>query len=144
MIYPRLLQELLALAFLVVSLYLSDLSGSKFFRGKRIYKPDQFAWFPNPGAMMGRSELFGTRNLGYILVEQMPGWLRNSTAGTSAIIGCTYQCVEDSGPMTSSREAITAELMDVLRYIRGKDAPEPKLDMHLIKDLKLLSDEARN
>jgi acyl carrier protein len=32
--------------------------------------------------------------------------------------------------------------MDVLRYIRGKDAPEPKLDMHLIKDLKLLSDEA--
>lgn len=40
------------------------------------------------------------------------------------------------------REVITAELLDVLRYIRGKTAPVPTLDMHLITDLKLYSDEA--
>jgi RHS repeat-associated protein len=52
--------------------------------------------FQNPGAMMGRSELFGTRNLGYIL-GRANAWLASGIAllGTSAIIGCTYQCVED-------------------------------------------------
>lgn len=46
-----------------------------------------------------------------------------------------------SPPMTSEREAITAELMDVLRYLRGEDAPAPTLEMDFIKDLKMPSDE---
>jgi acyl carrier protein len=40
-----------------------------------------------------------------------------------------------------SREAITADLMDALRYIRGEDATAPTLDMDFIKDLKMLSDD---
>jgi acyl carrier protein len=44
--------------------------------------------------------------------------------------------------MITTREGITAELMDVLRFVRGKNAPAPTLDMDLIRDLKLLSDDA--
>jgi acyl carrier protein len=45
-------------------------------------------------------------------------------------------------PMTGKREAITAELMDVLKSVRGAKAPPPTLDMHLINDLHLPSDDA--
>jgi acyl carrier protein len=44
--------------------------------------------------------------------------------------------------MTSKRETITAELMDVLVLVRGAKAPPPTLDMHLTRDLHLLSDDA--
>jgi acyl carrier protein len=40
------------------------------------------------------------------------------------------------------REAITAQLMDVLKLVRGAKAPPPTLEMHLVKDLHLLSDDA--
>ena len=39
------------------------------------------------------------------------------------------------------REAITAELVGVLRCVRGKSAAAPSLEAHLISDLHMLSDE---
>jgi acyl carrier protein len=44
--------------------------------------------------------------------------------------------------MITTREAVTAQLMDVLRVVRGKSASAPTLDMDLIRDLKLFSDDA--
>jgi acyl carrier protein len=44
--------------------------------------------------------------------------------------------------MMSRREAITAELMNVLQVVRGAKAAPPSLGAHLIADLHLLSDDA--
>ena len=44
--------------------------------------------------------------------------------------------------MTNEREFITAQLLDVLKSVRGAKASPPALDAHLIKDLHLSSDDA--